>query len=72
MSLPGIFTITSWAGDGSVAVLIADVVGHGTSAAIMTGIVKAAFRASHVDAFFPPTAVIDRVRKETRSPTERF
>jgi sigma-B regulation protein RsbU (phosphoserine phosphatase) len=53
------------AGDGSVALLIADVVGHGTSAAMMTGMVKAAFRASHVDGF-EPMAVIDRVKEGIR------
>lgn len=53
------------AGDGAVAVLIADVVGHGTSAAMMTGVVKAAFRASHVDAF-EPRAVVERVREGIR------
>jgi sigma-B regulation protein RsbU (phosphoserine phosphatase) len=52
-------------GDGSVALLIADVVGHGTSAAMMTGVVKAAFRASHVDAF-EPQAVVERVREGIR------
>ncbi|QDV35743.1 PP2C family protein-serine/threonine phosphatase [Tautonia plasticadhaerens] len=53
------------AGDGSVALLIADVVGHGASAAMMTGLVKAAFRASHVDGF-EPSSVIDRVREGLR------
>ena len=53
------------AGDGAVAVLIADVVGHGTSAAMMTGVVKAAFRASHVDGF-EPIAVVDRVKEGIR------
>jgi len=53
------------AGDGAVAVLIADVVGHGTSAAMMTGVVKAAFRASHVDGF-EPMAVVDRVKEGIR------
>jgi phosphoserine phosphatase RsbU/P len=53
------------AGDGAVAVLIADVVGHGVSAALMTGVVKAAFRASHVDGF-EPMAVIDRVKEGIR------
>ena len=47
------------AGDGAVALLIADVVGHGTSAAMMTGVVTAAFRASHVDDF-EPIAVVAR------------
>jgi sigma-B regulation protein RsbU (phosphoserine phosphatase) len=53
------------AGDGAVAVLIADVVGHGTSAAMMTGVVKAAFRASYVDGF-EPRAVVERVREGIR------
>jgi len=53
------------AGDGAVALLIADVVGHGTSAAMMTGVVKAAFRASHVDGF-DPGAVVQRVREGIR------
>ncbi len=53
------------AADGAVALLIADVVGHGTSAAMMTGIVKAAFRASHVDDF-EPRAVVERVREGIR------
>ncbi len=53
------------AGDGAVAVLIADVVGHGTSAAMMTGVVKAGFRASHVDGF-EPMAVVDRVKEGIR------
>jgi sigma-B regulation protein RsbU (phosphoserine phosphatase) len=53
------------AGDGAVALLIADVVGHGTSAAMMTGVVKAAFRASHVDDF-EPKAVVERVREGIR------
>lgn len=51
--------------DGSIALLIADVVGHGASAAMMTGVVKAAFRASHVDGF-EPSSVIDRVREGLR------
>jgi sigma-B regulation protein RsbU (phosphoserine phosphatase) len=53
------------AGDGAVAVLIADVVGHGTSAAMMTGVVKAAFRAAHAEGF-EPMAVIDRVKEGIR------
>jgi len=52
-------------GDGAVTLLIADVVGHGTSAAMMTGVVKAAFRASHVD-FFEPRSVVERVREGIR------
>lgn len=42
------------------AVLIADVSGHGVSAAMLTGIVKSAFHASHVDGF-EPIAVVQRV-----------
>ena len=53
------------AGDGAVALLIADVVGHGVSAAMMTGVVKAAFRSSHVDGF-EPMAVVDRVKEGIR------
>jgi sigma-B regulation protein RsbU (phosphoserine phosphatase) len=41
--------------------LIADVAGHGVSAAMLTGIVKSAFHASHVDGF-EPMAVVQRVR----------
>jgi sigma-B regulation protein RsbU (phosphoserine phosphatase) len=48
------------AGAGRTALLIADVSGHGVSAAMLTGIVKSAFHASHVDAF-EPTAVVQRV-----------
>ncbi len=40
--------------------LIADVSGHGVSAAMLTGIVKSAFHASHVDGF-EPIAVVQRV-----------
>jgi CheY-like chemotaxis protein len=42
------------------ALLIADVSGHGVSAAMLTGIVKSAFHASHVDGF-EPLAVVHRV-----------
>jgi len=42
------------------ALLIADVSGHGVSAAMLTGIVKSAFHSSHVDGF-EPVAVVDRV-----------
>jgi sigma-B regulation protein RsbU (phosphoserine phosphatase) len=53
------------ADDGTVALLIADVVGHGTSAAMMTAVVKAAFRAAQVDGF-EPLCVIARVREGLR------
>ena len=45
---------------GRTALLIADVSGHGVSAAMLTGIVKSAFHASHVDGF-EPIAVVQRV-----------
>jgi phosphoserine phosphatase RsbU/P len=48
------------AGDGRTAVLIADVSGHGVSAAMLTGIVKSAFHAAQVDRF-EPDAVVRRV-----------
>jgi phosphoserine phosphatase RsbU/P len=45
---------------GQTALLMADVSGHGVSAAMLTGIVKSAFHASHVDGF-EPMAVVQRV-----------
>jgi sigma-B regulation protein RsbU (phosphoserine phosphatase) len=48
------------AGKGRVALLVADVVGHGASAAMLTGIVKAAFHSSHSDDY-DPLAVVERV-----------
>jgi phosphoserine phosphatase RsbU/P len=45
---------------GRTALLIADVSGHGVSAAMLTGIVKSAFHASHADGF-EPIAVVQRV-----------
>jgi sigma-B regulation protein RsbU (phosphoserine phosphatase) len=48
------------ANHGRTALLIADVSGHGVSAAMLTGIVKSAFHASHVDGF-DPFAVVHRV-----------
>ena len=48
------------AGPEKIGLLIADVSGHGVSAAMLTGIVKSAFHASHVDGF-EPSAVVQRV-----------
>jgi sigma-B regulation protein RsbU (phosphoserine phosphatase) len=45
---------------GTTALLIADVSGHGVSAAMLTGIVKSAFRSSHADGY-APHAVVERV-----------
>jgi len=45
---------------GRAALVIADVAGHGASAAMLTGIVKSAFRAAHVEAY-DPLSVVDRV-----------
>ncbi|MDG3006501.1 PP2C family protein-serine/threonine phosphatase [Paludisphaera mucosa] len=50
---------------GGVSLLIADVAGHGTSAAMVTGVVKAGFRASHVDDF-EPCKVVERIREGIR------
>ncbi len=48
------------AGSGRTALLIADVSGHGVSAAMLTGVVKSAFRASIADGY-DPDAVVRRV-----------
>jgi CheY-like chemotaxis protein len=45
---------------GETALLVADVSGHGVSAAMLTGVVKSAFHASRVDGF-DPLAVVHRV-----------
>jgi phosphoserine phosphatase RsbU/P len=48
------------AGAGKTALLIADVSGHGVSAAMLTGVVKSAFHASRVEGY-DPHAVVQRV-----------
>lgn len=45
----------------TTALLMADVSGHGVSAAMLTGIVKSAFRSSQADGY-APSAVVERVR----------
>ena len=45
---------------GETALLVADVSGHGVSAAMLTGVVKSAFHASRIDGF-DPSAVVHRV-----------
>jgi serine phosphatase RsbU (regulator of sigma subunit) len=46
---------------GRTALLVADVAGHGAPAAMLTAVVKSAFRASERDEY-DPAAVTDRVR----------
>jgi sigma-B regulation protein RsbU (phosphoserine phosphatase) len=46
---------------GRVALLIADVMGHGVSAAMLTGAVKSAFRTAEADGY-RPAAVVRRLR----------
>lgn len=53
------------AGPGRATVLIADVAGHGVRAAMLTGVVKAAFDASHVDDH-EPRAVVRRIADGVR------
>jgi len=48
------------AGTDRVSVLVADVSGHGASAAMLTGVVKAAFHAAQAEAF-APLAVVRRI-----------
>ncbi len=47
-------------GSGRVALLMADVMGHGVSAAMLTGVVKSAFRASNPDGY-EPRAMVHRL-----------
>ncbi|HEX7878997.1 MAG TPA: SpoIIE family protein phosphatase [Candidatus Eisenbacteria bacterium] len=52
-------------GTTGAALVIADVSGHGVSAAMLTGVVKAGFRAAQVDDF-DPVAVVEQVRASLR------
>ena len=45
-----------------IAVLVADVMGHGVSAAMLTGVVKSSFRAAEADDY-EPSAVVERLRR---------
>lgn len=57
---------------GTTALLIADVSGHGVAAAMLTGIVKSAFRSSHAEGY-APSAVVERVHTNlTDFSPERF
>jgi sigma-B regulation protein RsbU (phosphoserine phosphatase) len=64
--LAGDFYDYARAGPRSVAIFIADVVGHGTSAAMLTSVAKSAFRAAQVDAY-DPQSVVDRVKDGIRA-----
>ncbi len=60
------------AGNGRAVLLIADVSGHGASAAMLTGIVKSAFHAAHADGH-DPLAVVRRISRALRPfPPDRF
>ena len=54
------------AGENAVAFMVADVVGHGASAAMMTSVVKSAFHAA-ADEDFQPLKVIDQVKEGIRT-----
>jgi phosphoserine phosphatase RsbU/P len=47
-------------GPGRIALVVADVMGHGVSAAMLTGVVKSAFRASSPDGY-EPRAMVQRL-----------
>lgn len=57
--LGGDFYDYARAGRGKTALLVADVAGHGVSAAMLTGIVKSAFRSAAADGY-EPLAVVQR------------
>jgi len=60
------------AGPGRVTLLVADVAGHGASAAMLTGVVRSAFRATETEEF-DPAAVVRRVAEGISSfPYNRF
>lgn len=54
------------AGTDALALIIADVAGHGASAAMLTGVLKSAFHAAHADDF-EPLSIIERVRSGIRA-----
>jgi sigma-B regulation protein RsbU (phosphoserine phosphatase) len=55
--LGGDFVAYADAGSGRVALLVADVAGHGASAAMLTGMVKYAFDSAHADGCDPQKTV---------------
>jgi sigma-B regulation protein RsbU (phosphoserine phosphatase) len=59
-------------GPGRIALVLADVMGHGVSAAMLTGVVKSAFRASSPDGY-QPRAMVQRLWHNMDAfGTERF
>jgi len=64
-SLGGDFYDWAEVGASAVSLLIADVAGHGVAAAMLTGFVKSAFHAAHVDGY-APASVAARVRDGLR------
>jgi sigma-B regulation protein RsbU (phosphoserine phosphatase) len=71
-ALGGDFCDYARAGDGRAAVIVADVSGHGVSAAMLTGIVKSAFHAAVAEGY-EPRAVVRRVSEALASfSAERF
>jgi serine phosphatase RsbU (regulator of sigma subunit) len=64
--LAGDFYDYTSAEDRVVALIIADVVGHGTSAAMMTSVLKSAFHGARAGTF-DPLSVVERVRDGIRT-----
>jgi serine phosphatase RsbU (regulator of sigma subunit) len=60
VELAGDFYDYAAAGQGQVALMVADVVGHGASAAMLTSLVKSAFHASQFESY-DPLVVVQRV-----------
>ena len=60
------------AADGAVAMLIADVSGHGIAAAMLSGFLKTAFQAAHSE-HFEPAQVVSRIHRAlVHSESDRF
>jgi sigma-B regulation protein RsbU (phosphoserine phosphatase) len=64
--LGGDFFDYAAAGKGRASVLVADVSGHGAAAAMLTGIVKAAFHSAQSEKY-EPLAVVSRIAEGIRS-----
>lgn len=64
-SLGGDFFDFAEIGPGAATVLMADVSGHGVPAAMISGMVKAAFHSAHADAY-EPAAVLGRIASGLR------